>query len=125
MKDLIPGDKSQFRKEKLARKEFNSTNTPIPHIKCSEETTMDSHEIPVCVLFKQKWNVIWCESFSTSLIDLKGKIKAEIGIPTDLQMLLHKGKVLNPKCPLRFTQHETIHLLIKGKGGMQSSETGN
>lgn len=124
LKDLIPGNKFQSREEKLTEKEFISTNTPIPHIKCSEETTFDSHVIPVCVLFKQKLNVIWCESYSTSLIELKKKIKTKLGIPTDLQMLLHKGKVLNPRCPLRFTQYDTIHVLIKGKGGMQSSEIG-
>lgn len=122
--DLITGNKFQSREEKLTEKEFSSTNTPIPHIKCREETTFDSHVIPVCVMFKQKLNVIWCESYSTSLIDLKKKIKTKLGIPTDLQMLLHKGKVLNPRCPLRFTQYDTIHVLIKGKGGMQSSEIG-
>lgn len=122
LKDSIPGNRSQFREEKLTEKEL--IDTPIPQMKCTEETAIDSHVIPVCVLFKQKLNVIWFESFSMCLIELKEKIKAKIGIPPDLQMLLHKGKILNPKCLLRFAQYETIQVLIKGKGGMQTSETG-
>lgn len=124
--DLVPVNKSHAGEEKHTEKEFSSMNTSIPHIKCNEEleTPIDSHEIPVCIMFNQKLNVIWCDSYSTSLIELKEKIKAEVRIPTDLQLLLHKGKVLNPKLPLKFTQYETIHVLIKGKGGMQSSEIG-
>uniref|UniRef100_A0A8W8L374 Uncharacterized protein n=1 Tax=Magallana gigas TaxID=29159 RepID=A0A8W8L374_MAGGI len=123
-RDSIPGNRSQSTEEKLTEKELTSIDTPIPQMKCTEETAIDSHVIPVCVLFKQKLNVIWFESFSMCLIELKEKIKAKIGIPPDLQMLLHKGKILNPKCLLRFAQYETIQVLIKGKGGMQTSETG-
>lgn len=124
LKDSIPGNRSQSTEEKLTEKELTSIDTPIPQMKCTEETAIDSHVIPVCVLFKQKLNVIWFESFSMCLIELKEKIKAKIGIPPDLQILLHKGKILNPKCLLRFAQYETIQVLIKGKGGMQTSETG-
>lgn len=58
------------------------------------------------------------------MFSLKEKIKAKFGIPRDLQLLLYKGNLLDPKCIHNFTQYENIHLLVKGKGGMQSSELG-
>lgn len=58
------------------------------------------------------------------MFSLKEKIKAEIGIPPDLQLLLYRGKLLDQKCIINFNQYENIHLLVKGKGGMQCSELG-
>lgn len=98
---------------------FNWTQTERP-----TQKTEHSHDIPVCVLLKGNFNILWCNPYLTSLFELQDKIKTEIGIPTRLQLLLYNGKLLNPNCLINFKPYENIHLLIKGKGGMQSSNKG-
>lgn len=98
--------------------------TQTPRFNSSKQKPDHSQDIPVCVLLHGNLNILWCSPHSTSLFELKEKIKKEMGIPTRLQLLLYNGKVLNQKCLLNFKPYENIHLLIKGKGGMQSSNKG-
>lgn len=98
--------------------------TQKPRVDSSERNPDHFQDIPVCVLFNGDLKILWCNPHFTSLFELKEKVKKEIGIPTRLQLLLYNGKVVNQKCPINFKPYENIHLLIKGKGGMQGSTKG-
>lgn len=98
--------------------------TQTPRFDSSKQNSDHFQDIPVCVLLNGNLKILWCNPHSTSLFELKEKVKKEIGIPTRLQLLLYNGKVVNPKCLINLKPYENIHLLIKGKGGMQSSTTG-
>lgn len=98
--------------------------TQTPRVDSSKQNSDHFQDIPVCVLLNGNLKILWCYPHSTSLFELKEKVKKEIGIPTRLQLLLYNGKVVNPKCLINLKPYENIHLLIKGKGGMQSSTKG-
>lgn len=80
--------------------------------------------IPLCIWFKEKLNVIWCDLYSTTLFELKEQIKTGTGIPTELQLLLYRGKILNTEYPLKFTSYDNVVVIVKGRGGMKSSDIG-
>lgn len=101
---------------------FNWTQTE--RFNSLKQKTEHSQDIPVCVLLKGNLNILWCNPYLTTLFELQDKINTEMGIPARLQLLLYNGKVLNSKCLIGFKPYENIHLLIKGKGGMQSSNKG-
>lgn len=118
-KGTIPGPKCSGDENK-----YTLNRTQPPRVNSPKQKTDHYQDIPVCVLFKGNINVLWYNPYFTSLLELNDKIKTEMGIPTKLQLLLYNGKVLNPKCLTSFKPYENIHLLIKGKGGMQRTNKG-
>ena len=68
--------------------------------------------------------VVKLHSISPSESEMKKKITEQFCVPSELQLLLSRGKVLGPDCGHSLKAYENICVLIRGKGGMQYSNIG-
>lgn len=111
--------------KKINKEDSNLTiNTQFHFSRNPEQTTIIPNFIPLCMWFNEKLSVIWCDLYSVTLFALKDQIKTGTGIPTELQLLLYRGKFLNTDYPLEFTPYDNILIIVKGRGGMKSSDIG-
>ncbi|XP_062566125.1 sterile alpha motif domain-containing protein 9-like [Saccostrea cucullata] len=101
--------------------ESKITTSLLTEEKCHE--IVHSGRTPVCLLYGEKNTVVNFESHSNSLLKLKEKVRSEFGIPIRLQLMLYKGKTVNQLSSINFEPFDNIHVLVKGKGGMQESST--
>ena len=90
----------------------------------SENPSEFQQEIPICVYFKGKMTVINMHPNSLSKVEMKEKIRRNFGVPTKLQLLLYKGKVLCLDSVNTLKPYDNINVLIRGRGGMLSSQIG-
>lgn len=111
---------------KLHSTEDISTNKPcIPDDRCIIISAKPSEEeIPIYVYFKGKMTVVKVHSISPSETEMKKKITEYFCVPSELQLLLSRGKVLGPDCGHSLKAYDNICVLIRGKGGMQDSNIG-
>ncbi|XP_061184865.1 sterile alpha motif domain-containing protein 9-like [Saccostrea echinata] len=104
-----------------SREESKRTSSHLTEEKCND--IAHSQRIPVCLLYREKNTVVKFDSHSNSLFELKEKIRSEFGIPSKLQLMLYKGKIVNQLSSIHFEPFDNIYVLVKGKGGMQESST--
>ena len=88
------------------------------------EKPSEIQKFPICVYFKGKMTVINMHPDSLSEVEIKGKIRRGFGVPTKLQLLLYKGKMFGLDCVNTLKPYDNIIVLIRGRGGMLSSQIG-
>ncbi|XP_022299017.2 sterile alpha motif domain-containing protein 9-like isoform X2 [Crassostrea virginica] len=102
--------------------EISTNNHCIPDDRCIIiSPKLSSEEIPIYVYFKGKMTVVKLHSISPSDSEMKKKITEQFCVPSELQLLLSRGKVLGPDCGHSLKAYDNICVLIRGKGGMQDS----
>ena len=104
--------------------EISTNNHCIPDDRCIIISPKPSEEeIPIYVYFKGKMTVVKVHS-SPSETEMKKKITEHFCVPSELQLLLSRGKLLGPYCGHSLKAYDNIRVLIRGKGGMQDSKIG-
>lgn len=119
MQDVTCTSKFHCTEEISTNKHF------IPENRCISISPKPSEEeIPIYVYLKGKMTVVKVHSISPSVTEMKKKITEHCCVPSELQLLLSRGKVLGPYCGHSLKAYDNVCVLIRGKGGMQDSNIG-
>ncbi|XP_067664097.1 sterile alpha motif domain-containing protein 9-like isoform X2 [Haliotis asinina] len=82
--------------------------------------TSENDAFPLYVKSKNTYRI--CLTGNLSVTQLKGAIEYKDGIPEDLQMLTHHGKLIRPSTLKNLQPDDTIHVIVRSKGGTKGAK---
>ncbi|XP_046359719.2 uncharacterized protein LOC124137463 [Haliotis rufescens] len=113
--------KTFIRHKKCLSKEDFRVVLPFGHVEDEISATTSHERISLFVKSRTTYRIFLHGKLN--MIQLKEAIEYKDNIPAHLQMLTHHGKLIRPSTLKNLQPDDTIHVIVRSKGGMKGAAT--